>query len=58
MTKPFDWNDVDAALKRAAWKAVHGTREDKAGRFSPEPKGSVVKEAGPETFVAETKPKR
>jgi hypothetical protein len=24
---------MEAAFKRAAWKAVHGTREERSGRF-------------------------
>ena len=27
--------DIRAALKRAAYKAVHGTREERSGRFLP-----------------------
>lgn len=26
-------DEIEAALKRAAYKAVHGTREERAGRF-------------------------
>jgi hypothetical protein len=28
--------EIEAALKRAAYKAVHGTREERSGRFMPE----------------------
>jgi hypothetical protein len=31
----FDIEKVEAALKRAAYKAVHGTREERSGRFLP-----------------------
>lgn len=57
MTKPFDIKDVDAAAQRAAWKAVHGTREDKAGRFYPETK-PAVKDREQTPFAPDTKPKR
>lgn len=57
LTKTFDFKDVDAALKRAAWKAVHGAREDKAGRFSAEPKTLAVKEGAAAPFEAEKKRK-
>jgi hypothetical protein len=33
MTRRLDIENVDAALKRAAYKAVHGTREERAGRY-------------------------
>lgn len=55
---PFDIRDVEAAANRAAWKAVHGAREDKAGRFAPEPKASSVKENTTTPYSADTKPKR
>ena len=58
MSKPFDIKDVDAAFNRAAWKAVHGRREDKAGRFSDEPKVKAVKEAASAPFEADSKAKR
>jgi len=33
MSRRLDIEDVDAALRRAASKAVGGTREERAGRF-------------------------
>ncbi|HWA21485.1 MAG TPA: hypothetical protein VG735_03710 [Caulobacterales bacterium] len=57
MTRKTEVEEMDAAFKRAAWKAVRGTREDKAGRFYPEPKATVVKEGATPSFEAE-KPKR
>ena len=33
MSRRLDIADVDAALKRAAYKAVHGTREDRLGQY-------------------------
>jgi hypothetical protein len=33
MSRRLDIENIDAALKRAAYKAVHGTREERAGRF-------------------------
>jgi hypothetical protein len=35
MNRTLNLEEVDAALKRAAHKAVYGTREDRAGSFSP-----------------------
>ena len=35
MNRKLDIEKVDAALKRAANKAIHGTREERAGRFQP-----------------------
>lgn len=32
----LDVDQVQAALDRAAWKAVHGTREERQGRFMAE----------------------
>jgi hypothetical protein len=29
----IDFEQMEAALKRAAYKAVHGTREERSGRF-------------------------
>jgi hypothetical protein len=33
MRRGLDYEKADAALKRAAHKAVHGTREERSGRF-------------------------
>ena len=35
MTKGLDVAKMEAAFKRAAHKAVHGTREERAGKFMP-----------------------
>jgi hypothetical protein len=35
MRRGLDLAKVEAALKRAAYKAVHGTREERSGRFLP-----------------------
>lgn len=35
MRRMLDIENVDAALKRAAYKAIHGTRAERAGRFLP-----------------------
>jgi hypothetical protein len=35
MTKGLDVAKMEAAFKRAAHKAVHGTREERAGKFIP-----------------------
>jgi hypothetical protein len=29
----IDFEAMEAAFRRAAWKAVHGTREERSGRF-------------------------
>jgi hypothetical protein len=33
MSRGLDIEKVEAALKRAAHKAIHGTREERSGRF-------------------------
>jgi hypothetical protein len=33
MSRRLDIENVDAALKRAANKAIHGTREERSGRY-------------------------
>jgi hypothetical protein len=35
MTRRLNIEEVQAALDRAAYKAVHGTREERSGRFLP-----------------------
>ena len=35
MGRGLDFAKAEAALKRAAEQAVHGTREERAGRFLP-----------------------
>jgi hypothetical protein len=35
MKQSSDFERIDAALKRAAYRAVHGTREERSGRFLP-----------------------
>jgi hypothetical protein len=39
--KGIDFEAMEAALKRAAWKAVHGTREERSGRFMPAKRGTA-----------------
>jgi hypothetical protein len=58
MTRKTEIEQMDAAFKRAAWKAVHGTREDKAGRFTTEPVMPAVKENAPAPFDADKNTKR
>jgi hypothetical protein len=41
MSRGIDFAKVEAALKRAAYKAVHGTREERSGRFVTETKQGV-----------------
>ncbi len=35
MSRKLDVEKVDAALKRAAYRAIHGTRAERSGRFLP-----------------------
>jgi len=35
MSRGLDFAKAEAALKRAADKAIHGSREERAGRFAP-----------------------
>jgi hypothetical protein len=35
MRRGLDLAKVEAAFKRAAYKAIHGTREERSGRFLP-----------------------
>src|SRR5216683_6663317 len=41
MSEKLDAKKVDAALKRAARKALHGTREERSGRFMSAPKAFI-----------------
>ncbi len=36
MNKPLDRDVIAKAMQRAAWVAVHGTREEQSGKFMPE----------------------
>ena len=36
MKRALDMAKVEEAFKRAAHKAVHGTREERSGKFMPE----------------------
>jgi hypothetical protein len=38
MSEKPDSTKIEAALKRAAHKALHGTREERSGRFLPKQK--------------------
>lgn len=33
MNKPLDHETIAKAMKKAAWVAKHGTREERSGRF-------------------------
>jgi hypothetical protein len=35
MKRGLDFEKAEAAFKRAAYKATHGTREERSGRFLP-----------------------
>jgi hypothetical protein len=41
MSQKLDEKKIDAALKRAASKALHGTREERSGRFMSAPKAFI-----------------
>src|SRR3977135_3956590 len=41
MSEKLDAKKIDAALKRAARKALHGTREERSGRFTSAPKAFI-----------------
>jgi hypothetical protein len=41
MRRTLDIEKIATALKRAAYKAIHGTREERAGRFLPAKKRRV-----------------
>lgn len=45
MTRVLDHQTVELALRRAAWKAAHGTREQQSGKYIPaDPAGVKVGE--------------
>lgn len=46
MTRKLDVEKVDAALKRAAYRAIHGTRAERSGRFLPAKTHRVLPTAG------------
>ena len=43
MTEKLDIAKMEAALKRAADKAVHGTREERSGRFLAKQQSAAAK---------------
>jgi hypothetical protein len=45
MRRGLDFVKAEAALKRAAYKAVHGTREERSGRFGVVTKQGVSRHA-------------
>ena len=47
MTKPLDKDAIAKAMQQAAWVAVHGTREEQAGKFMPERYRDAKVEAAP-----------
>lgn len=42
MKRTSEVAEIEAALKRGAYKAVHGTREERSGRFLPASKRNAV----------------
>jgi hypothetical protein len=48
MKRGLDFEKAEAAFKRAAYKATHGTREERSGRFLPAEKpSSLAHDGGP-----------
>jgi len=45
MKRGLDLDKAEAALKRAAHRAIHGTREERSGRFFPAEKTDQVPSA-------------
>jgi hypothetical protein len=43
MRRGLDFEKAESALKRAAYKAIHGTREERSGRFQPTKRRNVVR---------------
>jgi hypothetical protein len=44
MKQTSEIEEIRAALKRAAYKALHGTREERSGRFLP---AKTARDTGP-----------
>ncbi|MGA8816967.1 MAG: hypothetical protein WB624_06725 [Xanthobacteraceae bacterium] len=42
LKRTSELHDIEAALKRAAYKATHGTREERSGRFLPAEKSRAT----------------
>jgi hypothetical protein len=58
MKRGTEFEEIEAALKRAAYKAVHGTREERSGRFFPATSSSTARSAldgGPEDGASSSK---
>jgi hypothetical protein len=54
MRRGLDFAKAEAALKRAAYKAVHGTREERSGRFDTTMKQGVSRHAPDRERVRDT----
>jgi hypothetical protein len=46
MRRGLDFEKMEAAFKRAAYKALHGTREERSGRLLPAKRSSVSSALG------------
>jgi hypothetical protein len=46
MRRGLDFEKMEAALKRAAYKALHGTREERSGRFLSAKRSNVASVSG------------
>jgi len=42
VNRKLDVEKVDAALRRAAYRAIHGTRAERSGRFLPAKKRQAL----------------
>jgi hypothetical protein len=42
MSHPLDQDEIAKAMQRAAWIAAHGTRDERAGRFTPRSVGQAA----------------
>ena len=45
MKTPPDIKLVEEALREAAWKAAHGTRDERAGKFMPSSTKAIAAKA-------------
>jgi hypothetical protein len=54
MKRGLDFAKAEAALKRAAYKAVHGTREERSGRFDTATGSAVSRDAPNRERVRDT----
>jgi hypothetical protein len=46
MRRGLDFEKMEVAFKRAAYKALYGTREERSGRFLPAKRSNVASAPG------------